>query len=149
MLENIRHARPSGYPLALVATHRGPSVPRPSGKRPGCNRRRDVLYILRAFERSTAPVRQLFPRFLPTLSRVRSPSRAQLRLRPRVAPYFRRHISGYHASSASKMSMPPAGSAATTSQRTPVRRRRSHTWRRPPGGVIAHHLAGTRPPITH
>lgn len=36
-------------------------------------------------------------------------------LRPWVAPYFKRHISRDHASSASKMSMPPAGFATATS----------------------------------
>lgn len=37
-------------------------------------------------------------------------------LRPRVEPYFKRHISRNHASSTSKMSMTPAGFATTTSQ---------------------------------
>lgn len=36
-------------------------------------------------------------------------------LRPWVAPYFKRHISRDHASSTSKMSMPPGGFATATS----------------------------------
>lgn len=49
-------------------------------------------------------------------------------LRPWVAPYFKCHISRDHASSASKMSMPPAGFATTTSHDS------SPSWRR---GIVS------------
>lgn len=71
---------------------------------------------LRAF-----PFRLIIPRFPLTgyaslvVCSFPIPSSLPPYLRPWVAPYFKRHISRDHASSASKMSMPPAGFATATS----------------------------------
>lgn len=78
------------------------------------------------FDRFTASVNRL------RLSRIRYPlfpfPSSLPYLRPWVAPYFKCHISRDHASSASKMSMPPAGFATTTSHDS------SPSWRR---GIVS------------